>query len=289
MGRNSGRFWPKIIHSMNRIKKCCLLSLLSLFALLQAGCSDNITPDQPLVVIIKADDFNDYSTNWQRFFAILQQNDISAAAGVTSTLISSNHSAIIKIRELSGLRRSNNQPLIEFWNHGYDHAGDNGDSPEFDNSDVDLQKKHLQLAQRFFSDSLHIIAKTFSAPHNRSTTATLHALSCIPELNVIMRYKNHEKFSLKRPWIDPNKKKFKPGDKICLNIKFQYLLDIPSTDVENYFKAGEKDNYLLIQLHPNPWDENDFNDFQKMISFLKGKNVKFMTPDEYFQYLDVMN
>ena len=80
MGRNSGRFWPKIIHSMNRIKKCCLLSLLSLFALLQAGCSDNITPDQPLVVIIKADDFNDYSTNWQRFIAILQQNDISAAA-----------------------------------------------------------------------------------------------------------------------------------------------------------------------------------------------------------------
>ncbi|MBP1663599.1 MAG: polysaccharide deacetylase [Bacteroidetes bacterium] len=271
------------------IKKYCLISLLSLFALLQAGCTDNITPDQPLVVIIKADDFNDYSPNWQRFIAILQQNDISAAAGVSTKLVVSNHAEILNIRELSALRRSDNQPLIEFWNHGYDHAGDNGDSPEFDNSDVDLQKKHLQIAQRFFSDSLHFTAKTFSAPHNRSTAATLHALSGFPELNVIMRYKMHEKYSLKRPWIDPNKKKCKPGDKICLNITYQYLFDIPSTDVENYFKARKKENYLLIQLHPNPWDDNDFNDFQNMISFLKEKNVKFMTPDEYFQYLNRIN
>jgi len=41
----------------------------------------------------------------------------------------------------------------------------------------------------------------------------------------------------------------------------------------------------VIQIHPNPWEDDDFADFQRMIDFLKDKKVTFMTPDEYYQFL----
>ncbi|HPS10849.1 MAG TPA: hypothetical protein PK664_05710, partial [Paludibacteraceae bacterium] len=63
------------------------------------------------------------------------------------------------------------------------------------------------------------------------------------------------------------------------------LYDVPLTDIENYFKVEINDSYLVIQIHPNPWEDDDFADFQRMIDFLKDKKVTFMTPDEYYQFL----
>ena len=286
LGRNTGRFWSKIMRKMiKKITVYSFMTFLCLFSFLQAGCTDELPVDPKLTVIIKADDLIDYSPNWQRFISILQKNDISAGVGVTSNLVASKPATILKIRELSHLTRTDNKPLIEFWNHGYDHSREKETKTEFNNSDYSLQHQHIQMAQKFFADSLHLTAKTFSAPFNNSTSTTLKAVSSFPEINVIMRSERHERYSLARPWVDPNKKRIKPNSKICLNIRFLKLYDVPLTDVENYYKVELNDSYLVIQIHPNPWEENDFADFQRMIDFLKLKKVAFMTPDEYYLYL----
>lgn len=260
--------------------------LIILAAVLTTSCKDDvIINNDKLVVIIKADDYSDYSPNWQHFFSMLKENDISAGAGVITALTESNYQSIVKIRELSQLKRTDGKPLIEFWNHGYDHAGIDGKSHEFCNTNIYIQELHFKLSQKFFSDSLRFISRTFSAPFNRTNSITIHALASYPEIHTIMRYHSHEKYSIKRPWVDPNKKKVKAGDKVCLNITFQKVYNLPLNDVINYFNTDKKESYLVIQIHPLTWKEDDFTDFQKMIDFLKAKNVIFMTPEEYYEYL----
>ena len=261
------------------------ITFFCLFSCLQAGCTDELSVNPKLTVIIKADDLIDYSPNWQQFVSILQKNDISAAVGVTSDLVASKQATIVKIRELSSLTRKDKKPLIEFWNHGYDHSREKDTKTEFNNSNFNQQSQHIRLAQQFFADSLRLTAKTFSAPFNNSTSTSLKAVTSFPEINVIMRSEKHEKYSLTRPWADPNKKRIKSDNKICLNIRFLKLYDVPLTDIENYFKVEINDSYLVIQIHPNPWEDEDFADFQRMIDFLKDKKVTFMTPDEYYQFL----
>lgn len=47
-----------------------------------------------------------------------------------------------------------------------------------------------------------------------------------------------------------------------------------------------EDNYFILQLHPNNWDEKMFNDFTKMIDFLINEESTFIKPYEYYLLLN---
>lgn len=60
--------------------------------------------------------------------------------------------------------------------------------------------------------------------------------------------------------------------------------------VPNYAKFisnyNPEDNYFILQLHPNNWDEKMFNDFTKMIDFLINEESTFIKPYEYYLLLN---
>jgi peptidoglycan/xylan/chitin deacetylase (PgdA/CDA1 family) len=52
---------------------------------------------------------------------------------------------------------------------------------------------------------------------------------------------------------------------------------------ETYEKSATKSDVLLLQGHPDQWDDKRWAGFVEIIEFLKSKNVVFMTPSEYLR------
>jgi len=80
-----------------------------------------------------------------------------------------------------------------------------------------------------------------------------------------------------------------PTDKFLLNripeVNIEYPVHQP--DFEKFKTGYEKfktEPILIIQGHPRSWveDENRFENFKKIILFLKKEGVVFTTPYEYF-------
>jgi hypothetical protein len=47
----------------------------------------------------------------------------------------------------------------------------------------------------------------------------------------------------------------------------------------NHFNVTN--DYVVLQLHPNQWNERQFNEFKSIISFLKYNECTFILPSEY--------
>ena len=52
--------------------------------------------------------------------------------------------------------------------------------------------------------------------------------------------------------------------------------------LESYDSTKE---YLVFQIHPNMWDENQFEEFKKIISYLKEQKITFVLPYEYYNII----
>jgi len=50
-----------------------------------------------------------------------------------------------------------------------------------------------------------------------------------------------------------------------------------------YEKAAAKRDVLVLQGHPDQWDDKRWAGFVEIVGFLKSKNVVFMTPSEYLK------
>ncbi len=48
--------------------------------------------------------------------------------------------------------------------------------------------------------------------------------------------------------------------------------------------AAQKD-VLVLQGHPEQWNDERWTGFTRIIEFLKSKNVVFMTPSEYLKHV----
>ncbi len=262
-----------------------LLNLFFLFLVLQLiSCERDhtINADQT-VVIIKADDLGNITPNWQRFISMTIDNNIASSIGVISNNMTEK-ATIEKVKEWSVLKNVKGESNFEFWDHGYDHSNTNN-IYEFNGTDLASQIDDLKRSQNFFKDSLGLICSTFSAPYNQSSNVTFEALKLFPEIKIWICYQRIEKQS-HSSWINPNfsSVKYKQSH-ILLDIKVEAVYHIPINSVKSFFNANKFAPYLVIQIHPNAWTDNDFSDFQTLIDFLKTKHVIFMTPVQYFNYL----
>jgi predicted deacetylase len=258
--------------------------LLFLTALILFSCESDIYKSDPsLIVILKADDLGNFTPNWERFVQVVQSNDITASIGIIASKVTE-HSSVLKIKELATASTSKGESMFEFWNHGYDHVG-NKDSTEFSGTTVDYQIDHIRKAQQFFLDSINIQCKTFSSPFNRTTKETYEALKNFPEINVIMTYRKAELIDT-GDWLDVANNNLKiSNQKIRLHVKFESVLQVPFYKIKKNVKEISGNRYVVIQFHPNNWNEHDFNVFQSMIDTFKKKNAQFMTPQQYYNYL----
>ena len=264
------------------------LFFLILITCIFISCIDDVSQHQPkaLIVILKADDFGDTTANWNRFIKKIIDDSICASIGVISKNVHEN--SIPEIQRISTLHQVNGSPVIEFWNHGYDHLNlkSNDEETEFLNTNSDYQYKHFELAQHFFSDSLHIICHSFGAPHNRSDCKTDSIIKKFPEINVWQQYTKLERYD-RKVWKNPKYKVINNTDQhIVLSIDYLSLKSLNTVDFEKNFLNDYKKPYLLVQIHPAIWNDAMFENFERIIQFYKNSHkVQFMTPYQYFNYL----
>ena len=250
------------------------------------SCTEDISQNAPngLVVILKADDLGETTANWNRFMKIIEDDSICAGIGVIANNVKT-ESSKIEIQRESALKQKNNFSIIEFWNHGYDHSKIRGKT-EFDGTDFDFQMNHIQKAQKFFTDSLHLSSHCFGAPFNRTTHITDEVLKSFPEINIWQCYEDIEK-QHHSEWKDPDKKIIKSEDQhILLNVNYLYYHGFPIDNILNNYEKDKNKPYILIQIHPAVWNDKNFDSFEKLIHFYKtNKRATFMTPYQYYQFL----
>lgn len=164
----------------------------------------------------------------------------------------------------------NGELLIEVWNHGYDHT-----RPEFEGTGYDYQKKHFEDANTILNDLFRIKLKTFAASFNGTDEDTN---------TVVSENDNYKVTYFQSP----------APDKATTGIlTLQNRVDIEETTgnpVYTFFITDynyHKDNYtdfMVLQGHPNSWDENDLNEFKKIVDFLISEGWEFELP--YDHYVD---
>lgn len=262
------------------------ITLFFLFSLLLSSCNEDVSLNAPngLIVIIKADDLGETNPTWNKFMKMVEDNEICASVGIITKNVTTNES-IEEIKRVSNILQPNKFPVIEFWNHGYDHYR-NGKVHEFQGTDLLLQNNHIQYVQDFFILNLNLTSKTFSAPYNKTSEETANALRHFPEINVWMCYEKIEN-RYQKSWKDPKKKLITLTDlNIMLNVDYLYVNSFPIDKVISNYKYDKKKPYILIQIHPGGWDDSEFAKFKELIDFYKiGNRATFMTPYQYYQYL----
>jgi hypothetical protein len=221
------------------------------------------------LIILKADDLiydekKIISENWTRFLHYVVSEKIKASVGLLV-----NSLEIDDERYFHLLKYLNRTGYIEIWNHGYDHLlgaqNLNGELyDEFRNSTLNYQIEQLKKAQELAREKLNITLHTFGAPGNAIDSTTILALDALNEIKVWF-------FGLDS------------SDKLVLgrSADMEYPTGKPDYNsfVQNYDPSKE---YLVFQIHPNQWDENQFNSFEEIIRYLKDRHSTFILPYEYY-------
>ncbi len=250
-------------------------------ALLAAGmicsfCGMAQDAAKPQVVILKLDDITPagaprgigISQRWQRVADYVEKSGIKASFGIIGySLEGDNKPYLDWIRETAGKGR------IEFWNHGYrNRKSQEGEKGEFEEGSVEEQREALMKTQRLAKEKLGIELKAFGPHWSGTNENTEKAIESIPEIKLWFfgpaNRKNYTRTSVPRilnlenPIFRPNFEKFK-------------------ADYEA--KGGARIPCVTLQGHSNQWEEKEWENFVRIVEFLKSKGCVFMTPSEYLK------
>lgn len=206
------------------------------------------------------------SPRWQRFIDYIETKGIKAGVGVIGESFEEGNEDFYTL-----LQDIDKRGHIEFWNHGFDHHSNYTDENrtytyyEFKNKPYEEQYEHLVKTQNLCREKTGIILHTFGAPHNKTDEHTLAALEKIDAIKVWL-YGNpaFSRLNLRRtigtefPTHNPDFQKF----------------------VENYQPDAA---YHVLQVHPNSWGDERFEQFENIIDFLLTNGVTFINPYEYYR------
>jgi peptidoglycan/xylan/chitin deacetylase (PgdA/CDA1 family) len=258
----------------NRMNVKIIIGLVFVFSLMGCTEKDNNFIESTDVevfqqfVILKADDivFNSSSTislRWIKFFDYIESKNIKASLGLIGNSLEKgddNYYALLKELNASG--------NFELWNHGYTHTINGIDENgilynEFKNSLLEYQKEHLIKTQNLAKEKLNIVLRTFGAPGNGVDYNTVLALKEINDIDVW--FFGTEKF---------------PKTNLKRSIEIEFPAGTPDfLKFQSNYNAGN--TLVVLQIHPNSWNEAMFGEFKKAIDFLMEKNVMFINPYEY--------
>lgn len=221
------------------------------------------------LIILKADDFvydenKIISDNWTRFLHYVVSEKIKTSVGLLVNSLETADERYFYL--LKYLKRTG---YIEIWNHGYNHLlgaqNLNGELyDEFRNSTLNYQIEQLRKAQTLAKEKLDITLRTFGAPGNAIDSTTIQALEAFEEIKVwFFGLEGSKKLVLGR------------------GAELEYSTGKPDYNsfVQNYNPNKE---YLVFQIHPNQWDEHQFETFKQIIEFLREQRTTFILPFEYY-------
>jgi len=203
-------------------------------------------------IIIKADDLAGYPgknsiipKRWQKFVDIIKKYNIKANIGIIgNSLLFDDYGYFEWIRD--------NEKYIEYFNHGFLHRKFNFDGieyEEFRGTSIQYQLNLINYTNQLAKEKVGIELISFGAPYNATDKNTSLALN---QTNIKTAYFLTEEFN-------------------GVNLKDRIDIEVPVHCPNfNEFKNNfTKKKYAVIQVHPNSWDEYYFNEFEKMIKFLK--------------------
>ncbi|WP_287677865.1 DUF2334 domain-containing protein [Bacteroides sp.] len=194
----------------------------------------------------------------------LAEYNIKSSLGMIAALSDTTASRVLA--PYINAKDNKGQFLVEIWNHGYDHR-----KPEFKGTDYDYQSKHFVDATRKIETLLNIEIHTFGAPFNAMDSVTGRIIS--------------ENANYKTVFL-ADKDLMKRHDIVCLNNLVRIERDLGKPDFDFFIKKYKiaKDRgvgCMVLQVHPNLWDEHSFQEFKYIIKYLQTEECIFILPSEW--------
>ena len=222
------------------------------------------------VVLLKFDDVvaaplgsRPVAPRWQKVADYLKENHLKGSFGIiTESLERDNPDYFNWIKDL------HEEGLIEFWLHGY-HLKKADEPGEFERGTAAEQRAILEKGFRLAEAKLGFPLVAFGPHWSGTTAATDEALEGVPGIKI---------------WLYGPKK---PAYFSRLSLERVMALENPTfvpdpvKFIETYEKSAATRGVLVLQGHPNQWDDQRWTGFVEIIEFLRSKNVVFMTPSEY--------
>ena len=174
---------------------------------------------------------------------------------------------------------------IEFWFHGYDHAVHSVDGTQFNEFNgrcYEDQKQRFDRSQRLARQHLGFVFHAFGpgggVGNGLFDANTVRVMADEPEMRIWL---------YPQP-LDAAGKKLEAQGKVVIldrvwavNLESKPGLPDYQRLVDGYAKYPQR-KYFVLQGHPNKWtEEHRWDEFVKIIEFLKARGCPFMTPSEY--------
>jgi peptidoglycan/xylan/chitin deacetylase (PgdA/CDA1 family) len=243
--------------------------LLSLFALALAF---QVHAAEPQIILLKLDDViarrvgtKPVSDRWLKVHDYLVANNIKGSFGIITESLEKDNPLYF-----NWLKEVHAAGLIEFWMHGY-HMKTASEPGEFEHGTAAEQRAILEKGARLPKEKLGFDLPAFGPHWSGTTDATDEALEAVPSVKI---------------WLyGPKKPKFFTR----LSIERVMALENPTfvpdpVKFKTFYEAkAAAQPVLVLQGHPDQWDDKRWDGFTQIIDFLKSKNVVFMTPLEYLK------
>ena len=209
-------------------------------------------------IILKADDLAGYPgknkiipKRWQKFIDLIKKYNLKANIGIIG------NSLIFDDFEYFKWIKSN-LDFIEYFNHGFLHRQFNFDGEtyqEFCGTTKEYQLKLIEYTNKLAQEKLGFEFESFGAPYNATDKNTSLALN---ETSIKVAYFLKDSFN---------------GINLISRTDCEIPVHCPNfKEFKHNFKEME---YTVIQLHPNMWNEEKFNEFEKILKFLDGCEFVF--------------
>lgn len=227
---------------------------------------------QPPKIVIKLDDFgaagSGVHARWKKVADYAAAKGIKVTFGIIGTRIQSENIADF----VAWTKQQHDSGLIEFWNHGFDHAerkDGNKRIMEFGGEPYEHQKQHMTDANTLAREKLGFPYVSFGAPFNATDENTAKVLAEDPDIKVWM-------------YGDPRN----PAGKKVLIRCGAVTLETP-TIIPNYaaFIEGYAHNrgaeYFVLQGHPAGWGDDRWEQFTKIVEFLISQKAEFVFASDF--------
>jgi peptidoglycan/xylan/chitin deacetylase (PgdA/CDA1 family) len=244
------------------------LSLLLQVSLLAA----TLSAAEPQIILLKLDDViarrvgaKPVSDRWLKVHEYLKANDIKGSFGIITESLEKDNEMYFK-----WLKDVQAAGLIEFWMHGY-HMKTASEPGEFEHGTAEEQRAILAKGEKLTKEKLGFSLPAFGPHWSGTTEATDEAMEKVPEVTI---------------WLyGPEKPKYYSRLSIPRVMALENPTFVPDLEkFKTFYEAkAAKREVLVLQGHPEQWDDKRWAGFTGIIDFLKSKNVVFMTPSEYLK------
>lgn len=245
---------------------------------------------EPPVIILKFDDVKpmkngDVHARWKRVADYLEKNRIHGSFGIINQPFDGVECELAR-KWIAERRRIG---YVSFWCHGWDHASWEAADGKRYNETVNRSEaeqtarfdKCQELAQRLFGFKYRCYGPTGGVYGPSIDAAAMAALKKQKELSIVLYPQPADRVS-----------KLYDGDPDLTVLDRVWAVNMESSvgvaDYQKFLNGYARNldrKYFYLQSHPAAWGDDRFEEFTKVVEFLKSRGAKFMTPEQYVDSL----